>query len=367
MPRAVVWVTFWSAALAAPSVSHAQQPADSAHSPGSTLIPLPVIFYQQETGTGFGGMVSYAFYPAGNAAARRIEPSTLGLIGFYTTKKQISVSLGTDLYLSGGQLRVLGNAVFSKFPSKFWGVGNDAADVAEEDYIPQTFLLMADVQRQIAPAWFLGGTIRVAHRTLLEVAENGLLDRGIPGSEDGRIVEGGLLVTRDTRDNTIYPRSGWLVQVRGSISGRVIGSKFGYRTATFDARRYVSLPVGHAIALRALGTGVSGTPPFELLPALGGDLLLRGYYAGRFRDQALLALQGEFRARVWRRLGAAVFVEVGQVLPVVEAFALDRFKTSVGGGLRIRLSDEGLNIRADYGWGFDVQSGGFYVGIGEVF
>jgi hypothetical protein len=28
---------------------------------------------------------------------------------------------------------------------------------------------------------------------------------------------------------------------------------------------------------------------------------------------------------------------------------------------------EGVNIRADYGWGFGVGAGGFYLAIGEAF
>jgi hypothetical protein len=36
--------------------------------------------------------------------------------------------------------------------------------------------------------------------------------------------------------------------------------------------------------------------------------------------------------------------------------------------LRFKLAeDEGLNLRADYGWGFDVSEGGFYLSLGEAF
>jgi outer membrane translocation and assembly module TamA len=104
------------------------------------------------------------------------------------------------------------------------------------------------------------------------------------------------------------------------------------------------------------------------VPQLGGDQLLRGYYGGRFRDQDLLALQAEYRMPVWWRLGAVGFVAAGQVAPKLDDLGLDRFKPAAGLGLRFLLSpEEGLNIRADYGWGFDVESSGFYLSIGEIF
>ena len=68
------------------------------------------------------------------------------------------------------------------------------------------------------------------------------------------------------------------------------------------------------------------------------------------------------------RLGAAVFGGVGQVSNVLGDLAFDRFHPSAGAGLRFLLSpDEGLNIRADFGYGFHTKSPGFYLGIGEVF
>ncbi len=69
---------------------------------------------------------------------------------------------------------------------------------------------------------------------------------------------------------------------------------------------------------------------------------------------------------MWRRIGAVGFVGVGQVADRLGGFAVDRFKTSVGLGLRFLLSrDDQLNLRADFGFG--EGSSGFYLGMGEVF
>jgi hypothetical protein len=353
---------------AAPLASQSQ--ADSAHAPGSTLIPLPVLFYQPETGTGFGALATYAFYPGqsptgGNA---RVQPSTVTAIGIYTTKKQIVTALEAELFLSGGRTRVFASAGYVKFPTKFWGIGNETADEAEEDFTPESVEIQAEVQREITHGWYVGVSARVAHRRLVEVADGGLLQGGsVPGSTDGRVTGGGVLLTRDTRDNTVYPQSGSWMHLQGSIYDGALGSEFEYRAATLDLRQYLTAFVSHVVALRAVAMASSEGTPFDLLPTLGGDALLRGYYDGRFRDRHLTALQAEYRAPLWWRIGAVAFVEAGQVAGSFGDFRWGGFKTSLGGGIRIRLSDEGLNIRADYGYGLAVEEGGFYLAIGEAF
>jgi outer membrane protein assembly factor BamA len=343
-------------------------PADSATAaPRSTLIPLPVLFYQPETGTGFGALANYYFRPGG--ARADVPPSDVGGYAIYTTRKQILTSLGAHLYLAGGALRLAATVQFTKFPTKFWGIGNDTPGSAEEDYTPLTLAAAAEAQRQVRRGWFVGGRLQLAHRTLRVVSDSGQLVTGtVPGSADGTIVEGTLLVTHDVRDNTVYPTRGRYVQVGALGAATGLGSDFGYGGARFDLRAYVSPARRHVLALRAVAEMRSGTPPFDLLPQVGGDVLLRGYYQGRFRDRVLVALQAEYRMPVVWRIALVAFTEGGRVAPRVGDLRLDAIKASLGGGLRFLLSPrEGLNIRADYGYGLDVGSGGFYLAIGEAF
>ena len=346
-----------------------QQRGDtSAAAAGSTLVPLPVIFYQPETGTGFGGLATY-YVPLSQGRAGRIQPSAFSVIGIYTVKKQIITYLSADMYLQQGRLRVRSETGYSKFPTKFWGIGNDTRDRAEEDYTPGSVVLNAEAYREVSPGWYVGAALRVAHRELLAVEPGGLLDAGaVDGVADGTILGLGVGVTRDTRDNTVAPRAGSFHQVRAVLYDGAIASQYDFATLSLDLRKYFPTLPHQAVALRAVISGTSGVSPFDLLPQLGGDALLRGYYGGRFRDQDLWAAQAEYRALAWWRIGVVGFAEVGQVGAELKDFAFDRFRTAVGGGLRFLLSkDEGLNIRADFGWGLDVKSSGFYLNIGEVF
>jgi outer membrane protein assembly factor BamA len=377
--KKIVGLAIVVAALAVGDTASAQEggPTEAgkdsvARVPGNTLVPLPVVFYQPETGIGFGAVVSYYFRlsQAATAAQGISRPSTVSVIGIYTAKKQIITSLGGELYLGReGRTRLLGDVGYVKFPTKFWGIGNNTPDEDEEDYTPETVSALLDLQREVFPGWFLGGTVQAAYRKLTEVEEDGQLAGGtVPGAEDGGIVGLGLVVTRDTRDNIVFPRRGGLHRLSATLYDGVFGSDYDFGLYALDLRGYLPLFTSHVLALRALGMASSGAPPFDLYPELGGDVLLRGYFQGRFRDRQLMAFQGEYRAPLVWRMGIAWFFEVGQVASTFGEFDFDRFKLSAGGGLRFQLSrQEGLNVRADYGWGFDVGSGGFYLSIGEAF
>ena len=367
--RVAWWVILPWCWVGAAAAQESSPPPDSApQAPGNTLVPLPVLFYQPETGTGFGVLATYYFRP-GERPRADVPPSEVGGYAIYTTRKQILTSLGTRLYLSGGALRLSGNVAFTKFPTKFWGIGNDAPENAEEDYTPLTIAALGEFLREVRRGWFVGARLQVARRELREVSDSGLLVTGtVPGSEDGRIVEGTLLLTLDSRNNTIYPTKGRYYQVGVPGAATALGSDFGYAGVRLDVRAYLSPGGRHVLALRALGDARSGTPPFDLLPQLGGDVLLRGYYQGRFRDQVMVALQTEYRLPVVWRIGLVAFAEVGQVASRAGDVRFDAFKAAAGGGLRFLLAPkEGLNIRADYGYGFDVKAGGFYLAIGEAF
>ncbi|MCH7684970.1 MAG: BamA/TamA family outer membrane protein [Gemmatimonadetes bacterium] len=329
---------------------------------GTSIIPFPFFFYTPETNLAFGAtVIVYKTLPGTD------RPSSLQPTFVYTVKSQIILSIASEAYLSRGNVRLLGSASFMQFPNTFWGVGNDAPDTAEEDYTPRRFSLELDLQRRFSTDWFVGGSLLVAHRRLVETEPGGLLaTAAIPGVDDGQAISLGISLVHDSRDNIIYPRRGGYYQLRVARFDGMIGSDYDFTSYQLDTRQYLPVTSSHVLVFRGLLMATDGTAPFELLPQLGGEILLRGYFAGRYRDQTLLAFQSEYRLPVWRRIGAVGFVGVGQVADRLSTFAVDRFNASVGLGLRFLLSrDDQLNLRADFGFG--EGSSGFYLGIGEVF
>jgi hypothetical protein len=110
----------------------------------------------------------------------------------------------------------------------------------------------------------------------------------------------------------------------------------------------------------------NGDVPFQLLPRLGGQDIMRGTYQGRYRDRHLLAAQAEYRVELWRRIGVVAFVGAGQVADRLGAVALDDLHYSLGGGLRVMIDQrERMNLRLDLGRGRGAS--GTYISAGESF
>jgi hypothetical protein len=339
--------------------------------PGGRLIPFPILFYQPETGTGFGASVVYLFTLAGGPRpgdGRRSLRSSVGATAIYTAKKQIITTLSAETYPQGGRYRALASLSFERFPNSFWGIGNDTPESLEEDYTPELVAASGEFSVEVARHVFAGVFGQGGKRSLREFEAGGLIATGaVPGTEDGTIVDLGLLLTRDSRSSNVYPGAGEYHQLRATRSLDVSGNGNDYSTLSLDLRAYLPIRSG-VMALRALGTVSREEPPFDLMPRLGGQSLLRGYFGGRFRERSLGAFEVEARSGMWRRLRGVLFAGAGQVADVPAGMRLDAFHTSAGFGLRFLLSrHEEFNLRLDFGWALDLDSGGTYIGFGEAF
>ena len=332
---------------------------------GTSIFPFPFVFYQPETKFGFGGTVITMFRMPSDGEQE--QPSTFSPLLLYTQKRQLTAMAATELYFGSGRHRMTAELGYSKFPNTMWGVGNDTPESLEEDYTPRTVFASAQFQTRVTRGFFAGGRLSFAHRKLVETDSVGLLVRAaVPGTEDSHVLTGALLLTWDTRDNTVYPTGGGYRQLTVAVNDSALGSDYSYATYTLDVRQYLTVFPGHVIALRGLGVTSTGTQPFDQMPQLGGEELVRGYYGGRYRDRNLMAYQAEYRASIWGRIGAVGFVAAGRVSETLSDMNFTGMKPSAGLGLRIALApDEGLNLRADFGFGRG--SSGFYLGMGEVF
>jgi hypothetical protein len=348
-----------------PDTAGSSAPPDSAAS-RSSIVPLPALFYSPETGLGGGALVLWTFRLGDSEASRR-RPSTVTPLVLVTQKRQVVARITGDIYSRGGAWRFTGRFGGSRFPDRFWGIGNDTPEENDEDYTPETLEASVGAQRLLPRDWFVGAEAGWARRRLTDLEEGGQLESGlVPGAVDGRIVEIGLRARRDTRDWSIAPEAGGTLEVSAATHRESFGSDFTFDRWTVDLRRYHG--IGRAVlAARALGEFTSaGDPPFDLLPALGGDSLLRGYYAGRFRDRHLAALQLELRIPIRWRVGAVVFGAAGQVAPEPDRFALAGVHPAAGLGLRFRPKEEDrTSLRFD--WGFGDTGSGFYFALGEAF
>ncbi len=332
----------------------------------SGFVFLPVLYYTPETKLAVGAAVQYYFRPADAEADSR--PSTIMPVFIYTARKQIVAGVFTELYWRQEEYRSEGYAGFSKFPDKFWGIGNDTPDENEEDYTPQFADLRVDLQKRVYSALRLGLGYQFQHSRLKKVEEGGLLDSGeITGSDGGSVSGAAALASWDTRDNVFFPSSGSYHQLRLSGFGSVLGSDFDFGRYILDLRFYARAFSYHVLALQGYFGLESGDPPFQNLQLLGGENLMRGYWSGRYRDRDMIVLQAEYRiVPVLWRFGLAAFAGVGDVAHELDGFEIANFKYTVGGGIRYLLSrEEKITLRMDFGVG--AGTSGFYLTFGEAF
>ena len=372
----VLLLGFGAWLFAAPAL--AQPAGDTVDTAGDTvragpapasLIPFPIVFYQPETGFGFGGSVIYLFTLGGRPSeSGRSLRSSLSATAIYTAKQQFLTSVETEMYPGGGRYRVMASASFAHFPNTFWGIGNDTPESLEEDYTPDLLNASGEFGAEVASHLYAGAFAQAANRRLTETIPGGLIATGaVPGTEDGTLLTLGLMLTRDSRSSNVFPVAGEYHQVRVGRVWDVSGNGNDFSTYSLDLRFYAPLRSG-VVAFRALGIASRDVPPFDLTPQLGGQSLLRGYYGGRFRDRSLVAIEAEYRSPLWRRMRGVVFGGAGEVADVPGDMRFDALHPSAGVGLRVLLSrKEEFHLRADYGIGFDFDSSGLYLGFGEVF
>lgn len=96
---------------------------------------------------------------------------------------------------------------------------------------------------------------------------------------------------------------------------------------------------------------------------------MRGYYTGRYRDKHLVASQVEYRILPFSfssRVGASVFMAMGQVYGDNYSFEWNQFLPAGGAGLRYLIFPE-KDIYTRLDWAITAQGSGIYFFIGEAF
>jgi len=324
-------------------------------------VGFPVAFYTPETGFGGGAALGYIFPRLGER-----HPSSLLGIGFYTEKDQTAIALAPELYLAGG-FHGLMEMEYQKFPDSYWGIGPDTRDEDEERYTPELIDARLLGEIEVYPGLRLGGQYRYRREVILEREEGGALERRtIPGSSGGTTAGIGILGSYDSRDNRFSSSEGWYLFLSYTSYGRATLSDFTYSSLMLDARKFIPVFESHVLAARLYARSVSGTAPFQELPYLGGSSSMRGYQAGRYRDDFAALAQAEYRLPIAWVISAAVFGSAGNVSGDIGGFSFDGIRYTGGAGLRFRLNDQKFSIRADYAVTGEGGSN-FYVDANEAF
>jgi outer membrane protein assembly factor BamA len=330
------------------------------------LLIFPVIAKSIETGWSFGtaGVLTFRLSRADTLS----RTSSLDLLVLYSTKKQLVTAINGSQYFNKEKFILNEQVSFSSFPDKFWGLGKNTPDTAEESYKFNQYYVYLHLLRKVAPDLFVGLLFEMQRVWNVSYEMGGLFDQQQVLGRNGYHVAGlGSSITYDKRNHAFAPDKGIFCQLSFNHFDKFWGSQYNYTNIVLDLRKYVRIFHNQVLAFQLFSFSNMGEVPIRSLASFGGASRMRGYYDGRYKDLSQMILQGEYRFPVYKRISAVAFAGSGNVGRTVTDYSLSELKLSYGAGLRIALNKkEKLNLRIDYGIGQGKNSG-FYLQLGEAF
>jgi hypothetical protein len=338
----------------------------------SSFFLLPVFSSAPETGVELGASALYSFYTDTLHQGTRV--SNVFAYGTFTTKSQQRLSLSTNYWTPANRYHYTASVKYTNFPNNFYGTGNNTR-AADKDPISEKRLQVSlEAEKRFGNYIYLGLVAGSSDYRYQDKQPGGIYETS-PLMEDrngGTLLFIGPSLTFDSRNNNTYTTRGshvnaYLNLMQGLFNNNAYkGGFLNVEYAQFFplAKRWV---LGTDIQSQNL---IGGQSPFYLLPSLGNDEMMRGYYNGRFRDRNLIAGQVELRYRLSDRIGLDGFAGTGTVFR--NSLNLDDLKPDYGGGIRYFFDvEKGLTIRLDYGFGekrpAENRLSGFYLSLGEAF
>jgi outer membrane protein assembly factor BamA len=330
----------------------------------------PALGYQPETRLQFGAVAFVVFKDPSQKNIEHHRPTSVSPYILFTQNKQFLTSIDIDAFLRNGWYLNIVPRYFN-YPDFFFGIGNEVKPENVERYTNSFVRVEGRLLKPVTPNFFVGARFDVQHDHLFDFQAGEQLDTAFVTGEDGGYNAGlGPSLLFDTRDNVLYPTTGYFIRAEAAIYGKWLGGTYGYTSWLLDARRYVQLKNEKnvfAFQLAAYFTS-GGEAPFYKLPQLGGDSRLRGIAnSNLYIDRQSFWLQTEYRRDLFWRFGAVVFAGVGDVAHTISDYDARELKAVAGIGGRFQaLKDEKLNIRADLGVTNNGQTA-FYLAVREAF
>ena len=327
----------------------------------------PTLAYAPETGVEIGASVLQLFR-AKNDSLNRL--SELQAFTFFTFNAQYGLWLDNAIYTDKDKWFILGRTRIQRFPMFYYGIGpitnNDSHAVVDGFNV----VFKQRVLRKVVNNFFVGPEIDLQSLSgvTFKQPEEGSFELPTVSGGSTNFGVGGALVY-DNRHNVLNVRKGLFSELsflhyRSSLNGNN-----GFNAVNIDVRSFHPMGKRNVLALQLTGIFQTGDVPFNQLALMGGDMMMRGFYTGRYRDKNLIAAQAEFRMLPFafhKRLGAALFAGSAVVGPHVGKMSTGNLRATAGIGLRYLLfPKKDIYLRFDIGFSSDGLS--YYVFNGEAF
>ncbi len=338
----------------------------------SSFVLLPVLSSAPETGLEVGGAGLLSFYTDTVDHATKVS-NIFGYVSI-TTKGQNRFSLSSTYWVPQNKVHYTAAISYINFPSDFYGIGNNTR-IADADLVyEKRFKLSFNGEKLFGKYIYIGYVAGGFNYNERDNNSTGIFNTStaVQNRNGGSSLYVGPSFTYDSRNNNTYTTSGMIISSYYNMMQGILGNN-NYTGGFFNIEysQFFLLNKALVLGLDIQEQSLTGNQsPFYLLPALGSDEMMRGYYNGRYRDRNFIAGQTELRYRISDRIGIVGFLGTGEVFH--STFSFPQLKPNYGGGLRYFFDvEKGLSVRMDYGIGQkpagEARESGFYIGLGQAF
>ena len=340
-----------------------------------SYILVPSLSSSPETGLDASAVILVSFY-SDTTAHNITRVSNIYDYGSVTAKGQERTGLDISYWAPLNTWHYTFSSGFMNYPFSFYGIGNNTSNANKETIEEKRTIFNIAAQKQLTKNFYAGlqpGIFKYYYYS-------GTYTQNIPFKTDPEIQDHGggsgvyigPVLTFDSRNNNTYTTKGLMISAYYNLMQGIYANN-GYEGGLFSFKyaEFFTLNRKLVLGLNVEEQSLTGyRSPFYLLPQLGSDALMRGYYTGRYRDRNLIAGQAELRYRIWQRFGVVGFLGTGEVAN--KSFSAAALKPDYGGGLRYFFDiEKGLSLRADYGIGEkpagESRESGLYLALGEAF
>jgi len=342
----------------------------------NSWIPIPIAYYQPETGFALGGAGAFNFYL--NKEDFVSPPSQIQLSAVFTQKGQMSVTLPFSFFWKERKHTIIGQIEYNDFSYNFYGVGKGNAEGVSEKFNVRFPLFRINYLRKIKQYVFIGARWWYEDYAVYHQEQSPWLTSGDFVGGKGSITSGpGIVALYDSRDNIYFSSKGYYLELVAHDQAEHWGSEYAYQRYRFDGRLFHKLFKRWTLGSMLFGDFVTGNVPFNQLASIGSDKRMRGFYPGRYRDNNLLLYQGEVRGYFYKRWGATAFWNYALLSQKIDDLSFDNDHAAVGLGLRFAFDvEKKTNLRLDvavpigsgaYNHRYTSNPFIFYITFGEAF
>ena len=357
---------------------------------------LPYPSYSPETSWQFGITGVWYFH----TSKQSTQFSDLNFDMGYTLNRQWYVNANSRIYFNSSTRWYLDAYLSAKhYPDLFFGTTNDIDSVYNPAirYTSNFIDIQARPSFYISKHWLVGANLRLRYENSIQSTDNRvqitdnnsslLTPNSSPPNGFGENIFLGIggAISYDTRSNNYYPLHGLFFKTSityyqqfslnnsspklGEVpqAERYANSQLSTFNFQLDLRHYIPLYRELIFAWNFRSEiAVGNNVPFQLLPTIGGQDLVRGIRQNKFKDNTLFALQTELRIPIWRFLKGAVFASIGDVYNYND-WHWTTPKIGYGVGLRACIHQAKTNIRFDVARQNYSNDWSFYFTVKEAF